>query len=157
MFHLKQVTCYVGETGGIDCENRCRRAKPLGVRPPRKAFVLSSLFEKYGGFAAISKIVMDFYGRVLDSDEIGHFFDDVEMGRQIDHQTKFIAQVLGGPAAYTNEMLRRVHAAHNINRHDFDEVVRLLAASLADHGFLPDDIQLIMTEIEGRARFIINA
>jgi hypothetical protein len=78
---------------GIDCGNRCRHGKQLGVRLARKAFVVSSLFEKYGGFAAISKIVMDFYGRVLDSDEIGHFFDDVEMGRQIDHQTKFIAQV----------------------------------------------------------------
>lgn len=78
---------------GIDCGNRCCHGTQLGVRLARKAFVVSSLFEKYGGFAAISKIVMDFYGRVLDSDEIGHFFDDVEMGRQIDHQTKFIAQV----------------------------------------------------------------
>lgn len=54
-------------------------------------------------------------------------------------------------------MLRRVHAAHNIDREAFDEVARLLAAFLTDHGFSPDDVQLIMTEIEGRARFIINA
>ena len=118
---------------------------------------MTTMFEKYGGFAAISKIVMDFYGRVLDSDEIGHFFDNVEMGRQIDHQTKFIAQVLGGPAVYTNEMLQRVHASHNIDRAAFDEVVRLLGQSLTNHGVSPDDVQQIMTEVGGKARFIINA
>ena len=118
---------------------------------------MSSLFEKYGGFAVISKIVMDFYGRVLDSDEVGHFFDDVEMGRQIDHQTKFIAQVLGGPAVYTNEQLQRVHAVHDIDQTAFNDVARLLAETLADHGMSKSDVDLVMTDIQGRARFIISA
>lgn len=118
---------------------------------------MASLFEKYGGFSAISKIVMDFYGRVLDSDEVGPFFDNVEMGRQIDHQTKFIAQVLGGPATYTNDMLQRVHAAHDIDRTAFDEVARLLSQTLRDHGMSDEDLSFVMTEIEARSRFIINA
>jgi hemoglobin len=118
---------------------------------------MATLFEKYGGFAAISKIVMDFYGRVLDSDEVGPFFDNIEMGRQIDHQTKFIAQVLGGPAAYTNDMLQRVHAAHDIDRTACNEVARLLSQTLSDHGMSEDDLNFVMTEIETRSRFIINA
>lgn len=58
-----------------------------------------SMFERYGGFAKLSK-VMAFYDRVLDSDVIGDFFEGVDMRRLIDHQTKFISQVMGGPAAY---------------------------------------------------------
>ena len=118
---------------------------------------MATLFEKYGGFATISKIVMDFYGRVLDSEEVGPFFDDIEMGRQIDHQTKFIAQILGGPAAYTNEMLQRVHAPHDIDRAAFDEVGRLLSETLSDHGMTEEDLTFVMTEIEARSRFIISA
>ncbi len=34
----------------------------------------SSLFQKYGGFAAISRVVLTFYDKVLDSDQIGDFF-----------------------------------------------------------------------------------
>jgi len=49
-------------------------------------------FEKYGGFATVSKIVMVFYDRVLDSDIMAPFFDDVDMRRLTDHQTKFISQ-----------------------------------------------------------------
>ena len=117
---------------------------------------MTTLFEKYGGFSAISKIVMDFYGRVLDSDEVGPFFDDIEMGRQIDHQTKFIAQILGGPAEYTNEMLQRVHARHDIDRAAFNEVGRLLSETLSDHGMSEDDLNFVMSEIEARSRFIIS-
>jgi truncated hemoglobin YjbI len=58
---------------------------------------MATLFDKYGGFAMVSKIVMDFYDRVLESEIAGPFFDGIDMRRQIDHQTKFIAQILGAP------------------------------------------------------------
>ena len=68
-----------------------------------------TLFEKYGGFSAISRIVLDFYDRLLDSDEIGPFFDNTEMGKLVDHQTKFIASLLGGPSSYTDDQLKQLH------------------------------------------------
>ena len=69
-----------------------------------------TLFEKYGGFSTLSKVVMSFYDKVLDSDQVGDYFEDVDMKKQIDHQTKFIASIMGGPASFTDDMLRRVHA-----------------------------------------------
>ena len=30
-----------------------------------------TLFEKYGGFSAVSKIVMTLYDKILDSDQVG--------------------------------------------------------------------------------------
>jgi len=62
-----------------------------------------SLFDKYGGFANISKLVFAFYEKAIESDVIGPYFDDVEMRALIDHQTKFIASVMGGPASYSDE------------------------------------------------------
>jgi hemoglobin len=72
----------------------------LDCRARKGNAVAQSLFEKYGGFAQISKVVMVFYDKVLDPDLVGPFFDNIDMRRQIDHQTQFIASVMGGPASY---------------------------------------------------------
>ena len=52
-----------------------------------------TLFEKYGGFSSVSKVVLAFYDTLLDSDDIGPFFDDIDMSRMVDHQTKFVASL----------------------------------------------------------------
>lgn len=70
----------------------------------------ASTFERYGGFATISKVVMALYDKAPDSDVIGDFFEDIGMPALIDQQTKFVAMAMGGPASYTNEMLRQVHS-----------------------------------------------
>jgi hemoglobin len=85
-----------------------------------------TMFERYGGFANVSKVVMAFYDKALDSDIIGRHFEDVEMRQLIDHQTKFVASVMGGPVAYTDEALQRLHAHLDINQEQFDEMTVLL-------------------------------
>ena len=114
------------------------------------------MFDKYGGFVTVSRIVMDFYDRILDSDTAGPFFENIDIRRQIDHQTKFIAQVMGGPAAYSNDMLQRVHAPLKIDRAAFNEVASLLEATLRDHGIETQDVNAVMSEIHGRAHIIIT-
>lgn len=118
---------------------------------------MQSLFERYGGFSTVSKIVMAFYDKVLDSDIAGPFFEHVDMRALIDHQTKFVAQVMGGPVEYTNDVLRAVHARHAIDRKAFDEVAALMRETLEDFEVTPDDIDTIMDEIASRASYIISA
>ena len=45
----------------------------------------TTLFERYGGFAAVSKVVLAFYDRVLDDEQVGPYFDDVDLPKLIDH------------------------------------------------------------------------
>jgi len=115
-----------------------------------------SLFEKYGGFGQVSRIVLAFYDRALDSDVIGDFFADIDMPRLVDHQTKFIASLLGGPASFTDERLAQSHARLNVSHVQFDEMARILAGTLADHGFAPDDVERVVGEIERRRRLIVS-
>ena len=115
-----------------------------------------SMFEKYGGFASVSKIVIAFYDKVNDSDRIGHFFDDVEMSRLIDHQTKFIASVMGGPASYTDDALRQMHAAHDIATEDYEEMSRLLRETFVEFDVKPTDIEQVMNTMNSLARFVIT-
>ena len=114
-----------------------------------------NLFEKYGGFGAISKVVMSFYDTLLDSDELGPFFDDVDMKRLIDHQIKFVASLLGGPADYTGERLQQLHAHLAIENRHFDEMKRVLDGTLEDHGFTEIDRQTVLDAFEQRRGLIV--
>lgn len=113
-----------------------------------------TLYERYGGFATVSRLVMAFYDNILDSDKLADYFDDVDMRRLIDHQTKFIASVMGGPASYSNEVLRNVHRSLNIDHSSFDELVSVLRKTLSEFKVEIDDIETIVEAIEER-RFVI--
>lgn len=115
-----------------------------------------TLFDKYGGFAAVSKLVMAFYDRILDSDQVGGYFENIDMKRLIDHQTKFVASIMGGPASFSDDMLKRVHARYEVSREDFDEVARLLRETLLEFGVEHDDIETVMFEIESRSPVIVS-
>ena len=117
----------------------------------------SSLYEKYGGFGAVNKVVMAFYDALLDSDEIGPYFDDVDMPRLIDHQTKFIAMLLGGPVSYSEDQLGNAHRSLAITADHFDEMKRLLHETLLEHGFEGSDADAVLGEIETRRQSIVTA
>jgi hemoglobin len=115
-----------------------------------------SMFDRYGGFAKLSKVVMAFYDKALDSDVIGDYFEDVDMRRLVDHQTKLIASIMGGPAAYTNETLRQLHARLNIDQAAFDEMVALLEETLEDFDFKREDVDQIIADVQSRSPYIVN-
>jgi hemoglobin len=116
----------------------------------------ASLFQKYGGFAKVSRIVLSFYDKALDSDLIGDYFDGIDMKRLVDHQTKFVSSLLGGPASYSDDRLRQMHAHLGISDAEFDEMARLLSQTLNEHSFEPADREAVMHEIEARRAFIVG-
>ena len=113
-------------------------------------------FERYGGFRTVSKVVMTFYEMVLDSDIVGHHFDDVDMPRLIDHQTKFISSLMGGPASISDERLRAVHAHIDITDAEFDEIVTLLSAALEAHRIDAADIDALASAVEAKRALVVT-
>lgn len=116
----------------------------------------ASLFEHYGGFAKISRVVSEFYDRMLESPNLAGYFKNTDMRRLVDHQTKFIASLMGGPAEYSNESLERSHARLNIDQASFDEMVNLLAETLEDFDFDDTDIKTLVAEMKSRTKFIVT-
>ena len=114
-----------------------------------------SMFYRYGGFANVSKVVSSFYDKALDSPLLSPYFENVEMPKQIEHQTKFIASLMGGPASYSNEELERVHSRLNINEAEFQEMIELLKETLEDFDFEESDIAAVHSEFVSRKRFIV--
>jgi len=115
-----------------------------------------TLFERYGGFASVSRVVMSFYNKMLDSPLTSPFFANTNMKRLIDHQTKFIASLLGGPASYSNDHLERVHAHLGITEKAFLESVSLLTETLEDFDFEDEDVHSVKEEMMSRKNFVVK-
>lgn len=116
-----------------------------------------TIFERYGGFAVVSRVVGDFYDQALDSPILGPFFVGVDTKTLIDHQTKFVASMMGGPASYSNEHLERVHRNLGIDERAFEEMCDIFRETLEDHELEEGDIGEVMGQIQARKVYIVHA
>ena len=116
----------------------------------------STMFERYGGLAFISRVVLNFYDRVLASARLAPFFADTDMQRLVEHQAKFISSVMGGPESYTDGMLRDVHAHLPIDGAAFDEMIGLLRLTLEDFRIAPADVGAIIAALDARRAHIVH-
>jgi hemoglobin len=117
--------------------------------------VSTSIYDRYGGFSVVRKVVSSFYDRCLDSAVIGHRFESIDMARLIDHQSRFIASVMGGPASYSDEHLRRIHHHLFISHAEFEEMAALLGETLEDHAFADADVAAVIGEIRSREASVV--
>jgi len=116
----------------------------------------ATMFERYGGFGVVHRIVLSFYDKMLDSDVVASYFDDVDMEALVDHQSKFISQVMGGPVAYSNDILEQVHRPLGVTQEAFDEMARLLQSTLEEFSFQSDDVRAVMADIKSRQPYIVT-
>ena len=116
-----------------------------------------TIFERYGGFATVRKVVSTFYDYVLEDEVMAPYFTGVDMRHQIDHQSKFISAVMGGPASYSDDHLQRVHARLGIDREAFTVMARLLREAMEDHDMAPADVDAVMHQIAIREHLVVTA
>lgn len=116
-----------------------------------------TLFDRCGGFTNVSKIVLAFYDKVLDSEILADYFEDIDIRRLIDHQTKFISSLMGGPASFSNEHLQTIHRHLGIDSESFEEMAHLLEETLEDFEMEARDVDHVLGEIRCRAGFIVSA
>ena len=115
-----------------------------------------SLFEKYGGFSTISRVVMALYDRLLEDDDVGPFFDDVDLPKLIDHQTKFVSSLMGGPASFTDDHIQRAHGNMVIHAAHFDQLKVLVRETLEDFNVEPEDVDTVLDAFEARRSLLVR-
>ena len=116
----------------------------------------STLFERCGGFASVRRIVSAFYDRVLGSPQLSRYFERVDMATLIDHQTKFVSFVMGGPASVFDQTLERVHAPLGISRAEFEECIGFLREALEEFELDRTDNARIEAELRRREPLIVH-
>ena len=97
-----------------------------------------SILDRFGR-VELAQIVASFYSDVLRSPRLGPYFEDVSISALSEHQTQFLAAIMGGPLAHTAEQIRMAHRHLGITDDDFDEMLRLLESTLLDFGMEPHD------------------
>jgi len=118
--------------------------------------MVSTAYERCGGFSTVRKIVSAFYDKVLDSETLQHYFANINMPRLIDHQTQFIASVMGGPATFSDDALHKAHARLGITQSEFDEITELLREALEDNDVDDEDVELIIDGVQKKAMFVVT-
>ena len=98
---------------------------------------------------------MSFYEMALESDEIGDYFEDIDMPRLIDHQTKFVSSLIGGPASFSDDRIEAVHRHLKISHQDFDVMAALFGDALEQHGMSERDVKTALDAIEGKRSIIV--
>lgn len=104
---------------------------------------------------SLVRLMTDFYRRVVESPRLAHFFAEVSMDSLIAHQAAFIATVKDATPRYSDEQIVEAHSGLNITDDDFDEMLRLLRATLLDHQMPEADIDVIMNEFSKRRPIVV--
>ena len=115
-----------------------------------------SIFESHGGFVTVRKVVSSFYDRVLESEVLAPHFAHTNMKRLIDHQTKFVSFLLGGPASFSDDHIERVHARLGITQPAFEEMKLTMMETLEDHGFNDSEVAQVEQELLSRQALIVT-
>ena len=119
----------------------------------------TTLYEQLGGAPAVDAAVDVFYRKVLSDDRVSHFFDDVDMDRQIAKQKSFLTMVFGGPVAYTGKDMRAAHThlvARGLNDSHVDAVIELLGKTLQELGVADEDIAEVARIAESVRGDVLN-
>jgi hemoglobin len=116
-----------------------------------------TVFDRIGGPSAVSRLVLDFYEHVLRCDRLAPHFAEVDMRRLIEHQAKFMSAVMGGPSSYSDQDLRDIHAHLSIDDADFEAMMEIFAAAVANHIPHPADGAALIEAVRQRRDAVVGA
>ncbi len=106
---------------------------------------MATLYEKLGGKDAVDIAVDKFYEHILNDVRIKHFFANVDMKKQREHQKSFLTYAFGGSSTYDGKKMREAHKylveEMGLNGEHFDAVVENLVKTLKELGISDQLIQ----------------
>jgi len=100
----------------------------LGQTPAEK-----SLYERLGGYEAISAVVNDFAPKLFTDPQVGPFFKGMGTDTRksfIQKNINLVCNVTGGPCKIISRPARTIHAGLGITESDFNVVVNHLVDTL---------------------------
>ncbi|ODS23858.1 globin [Candidatus Endobugula sertula] len=98
-----------------------------------------SIYERIGGKSAVDAAVELFYKKVLLDNRIRHFFDSIDMARQIQSQKSFLTLAFGGPNEYSGKDIREAHQHMELTEEHFGAVAECLVSTLEELS-VPQDL-----------------
>ena len=113
-----------------------------------------TLYDLIGGEQAISKLIYEFYDRVIADPELKPFFKNTSMGKLRRMQREFFSAALDGPINYTGKPLSYVHHGRGITKHHLALYVGQLIETLRGQKISDQNVQEIISRINTYAQEI---
>lgn len=113
-----------------------------------------SLYDKYGGYETVFKLVSNFYAKINRNPQVMKYFTDTDMTTLIEHQSRFISYILGSPDKFEVD-LNQIHQPMKISDEHFVVVKDLLKSSMEELEMEAEDIENILIVIEGTKNSIV--
>ena len=116
-----------------------------------------SLFDKYGGVPVVTRIVRDFYKRVMRRPNLRRYFDEVPLERLIHHQIRFVSMAMGKPPLfYSDAGLHAAHSPHGVTNASFELMIALFTDTLVAEQIAPEDIEKIVSVLRARKNVVVT-
>jgi hemoglobin len=124
----------------------------------RKSPMIEDLFDLIGGRRTIEAATELFYDKVLQDDNLRHFFEGVDMAHLRSRQDMFISMLLGG-RVYTGKSIYDAHARsrdHGLSDAHFDLFLRHFRAALEEVGVKPENAETIRKRLERQRATVLG-
>jgi hemoglobin len=120
--------------------------------------MIEDLFDLIGGRSTIEAATKLFYDKVLQDENLRHFFEGVDMAHLRSRQAMFISMLLAG-RVYTG---KNIHDAHARSRDDglndahFDLFLEHFRAALEEAGVKPENAEIIRKRLESKRGTVLD-
>ena len=116
-----------------------------------------SLFEQLGGVAGITRLVAQFYDRVLADPDLSPYFEHVALDKLRRMQFEFFSAALGATTRYSGRSIMQAHAGRRITLPHFRLFVHHLAVTLEDTALGPEQRDDVLARIEAYSVEVVRS
>jgi hemoglobin len=120
--------------------------------------MIEDLIELIGGRSTITAATERFYDKVLQDENLRHFFEGVDMAHLRSRQSMFISMLLGG-TVYTGKNIHDAHAPsrhHGLSDAHFDLFLNHLRAALEEVGVKAENAEIIRKRLESQRGTVLG-
>jgi hemoglobin len=120
--------------------------------------MIEDLFDLIGGRSTIEAATELFYDKVLQDDNLHHFFEGVDMAHLRSRQAMFISMLLAG-RVYTGKNIHDAHARsrdYGLNDAHFYLFLRHFRAALEEVGVKSENAEKIRKRLESQRGTVLD-
>ena len=107
-----------------------------------------SLYQKLGGSAGVTRLIEQFYLRVLEDPELAPFFSHVSIDALKRMQQEFFAMALGETTSYAGRSLSEAHHGRGIHAEHIGLFVQKLLETLRAEGVSEEIADEVISRID---------
>ena len=120
--------------------------------------MIEDLYELIGGRNTVEAATELFYNKVLEDDNLRHFFERVDTAHLRSRQIMFLSMLLGG-RVYTSKDIHDAHARsrdHGLSDAHFDLFLEYFRAALNQVGVNSENAEKVMKRLESKRSTVLG-